>query len=175
MFELDLKPLKNYPGKTESYFFNKEITPLETGADPLVFNGPVSVNVNLTNSGGEFILKGSVKGQIRLNCGRCLEDFLYPIDTEINEVYRPVFQTVDASGDDNGEDVITFKGDSIDITPELVKSVLVALPMKVVCDAHCKGLCPHCGSNLNKEKCNCVVEDIDPRLAVLKGFLKDDK
>ncbi|MGB9282707.1 MAG: YceD family protein, partial [Candidatus Sulfotelmatobacter sp.] len=32
----------------------------------------------------------------------------------------------------------------------------------------CKGLCPHCGKNLNQEKCSCAVTLEEPRWAALK-------
>ena len=53
------------------------------------------------------------------------------------------------------------------------------LPQKVLCDEDCKGLCPKCGANLNKETCSCSEtasdEDyIDPRFAKLKDLFKND-
>ena len=30
--------------------------------------------------------------------------------------------------------------------------------MKRLCKDDCKGLCPHCGKNLNEEECNCKIE-----------------
>ena len=33
----------------------------------------------------------------------------------------------------------------------------LALPMKPLCRQDCKGLCPHCGTNLNTETCQCQV------------------
>ena len=47
-----------------------------------------------------------------------------------------------------------------------------AITTSLLCNENCKGLCPVCGCNLNVEECSCEVEDIDPRLAVLKDFLK---
>jgi uncharacterized protein len=42
------------------------------------------------------------------------------------------------------------------------------LPLKVTCREECKGLCPHCGKNLNQEQCSCSVTVEDPRWAALK-------
>lgn len=41
---------------------------------------------------------------------------------------------------------------------------------KILCSKECKGLCPGCGKDLNKDKCNCKHDDIDPRLEVLKNL-----
>jgi uncharacterized protein len=50
----------------------------------------------------------------------------------------------------------------------------LALPMKPLCDSGCHGLCPECGTNLNRETCTCTHEWEDPRLAVLKTLKKHD-
>ena len=41
---------------------------------------------------------------------------------------------------------------------------------RFLCQDDCKGLCPHCGVNLNHGSCNCKP-DTDPRLAVLEQLL----
>ena len=50
--------------------------------------------------------------------------------------------------------------------------ILLALPVKQVCSAGCKGLCPHCGRNLNVESCDCVNTISDPRWAALEDIRK---
>jgi len=45
---------------------------------------------------------------------------------------------------------------------------LLAVPLKVTCREDCKGLCPHCGKNLNEEQCGCAVTLEEPRWAALK-------
>ena len=44
--------------------------------------------------------------------------------------------------------------------------------MKPLCRPDCRGLCPHCGCDLNIEQCDCKDEQLDPRLAVLGDLLK---
>ena len=172
MFLLDISAFKKSPGLTEKFIRSEELSAGEIKNDAVVFSGPVMVDVDVTNLNGNFILKGNVKGQVLLKCDRCLEDFLYPIEVEMNEIYQPISDLPVADIDNDNDDIISFKGDYINITPELVKSVFLALPMKTVCNSECIGLCPNCGINLNKEKCNCAVPNIDPRLAVLKNLLK---
>ena len=53
--------------------------------------------------------------------------------------------------------------------------MLLALPMRIVCDQDCAGLCPRCGANRNREgACQCQPE-IDPRLAVLADLGGSDR
>jgi DUF177 domain-containing protein len=42
--------------------------------------------------------------------------------------------------------------------------------MKPLCGEECRGLCPACGTNLNRGTCDCHREWEDPRLAVLKNI-----
>ena len=40
--------------------------------------------------------------------------------------------------------------------------ILLELPIKMVCGPDCKGLCPQCGCNLNRESCSCKQDDWTP-------------
>jgi len=40
--------------------------------------------------------------------------------------------------------------------------------LKSLCREDCKGLCPHCGKNLNEIQCSCTDEVEDPRWSALK-------
>ena len=62
----------------------------------------------------------------------------------------------------------TVEVDSGSVEDVLREQVLLALPLKVTCRPDCKGLCPHCGKNLNQEQCSCSTEIEDPRWAALK-------
>jgi len=65
-----------------------------------------------------------------------------------------------------------FNTDKIDTTNDVREFALLSVPMKKLCKENCKGLCPKCGSDLNKEKCKCITEEIDPRWKPLMN-LKD--
>ena len=60
--------------------------------------------------------------------------------------------------------------DLIDVTELLRDELLAGQPMKNLCKADCKGLCPVCGANLNDGECDCDKVIVDPRLAALKNF-----
>jgi uncharacterized protein len=67
-------------------------------------------------------------------------------------------------------DVDYYTGEVIDLTPIIFEQIMLQIPMKALCNELCKGLCPHCGINLNKANCDCREDIIDERLAVLKNF-----
>jgi uncharacterized protein len=44
----------------------------------------------------------------------------------------------------------------IDLSDDVRQTVLLAVPLKLLCREDCRGLCPHCGRNLNTGLCDCV-------------------
>ncbi len=121
----------------------------------------------LIHENGLVILSGLIEGQGEIACGSCLELFRFPILADIREIYYSQLST----GSLPDEEWIHFKGNSIDITSELQKAILLSLPMRVICNEGCRGLCSRCGHNLNSGQCGCNIDDIDIRLAVLKELL----
>jgi uncharacterized protein len=46
--------------------------------------------------------------------------------------------------------------------------------MQVLCDEACRGLCPHCGANLNLGPCACPAEEDESPFAALSSLLEED-
>lgn len=56
------------------------------------------------------------------------------------------------------------------------ESFILAQPFRSLCSPECKGLCPRCGTDLNRGICTCPNEDTpDPRWEVLTKLLNKDK
>lgn len=68
-------------------------------------------------------------------------------------------------------DAEPFDGKTIDLDPIVREQVLLALPVSVVCQEDCKGLCTHCGQDLNEKDCgHSGKKEVDVRLAKLKDI-----
>jgi len=116
-------------------------------------------------------LRGRLSVPLELQCARCLEQVRQDVTREFELLYRPL-------GADAGRDELSvtdaeaeigyYQGDGILLEDVLREQVLLALPLKVTCREECKGLCPHCGKNLNQEQCSCSTQVEDPRWAALK-------
>jgi uncharacterized protein len=65
-----------------------------------------------------------------------------------------------------------YDGDAIDLGQMMREQFYLALPMKPLCQPECKGLCPVCGTNRNRETCSCASTWVDPRFEVLKNLKK---
>jgi len=116
-------------------------------------------------------LRGRVQAGLELQCARCLDPVPQEVAREFELLYRPL-------GADAGRDELSvtdaeaeigyYEGDGILLEDVLREQVLLAIPLKITCREDCKGLCPHCGKNLNQEQCSCAVPAGDPRWAALK-------
>jgi uncharacterized protein len=116
-------------------------------------------------------LRGRLSAGLELQCARCLDAVKQDVKREFELLYRPL-------GADAGKDELSvtdaeaeigyYQGEGILLEDILREQVLLALPLKITCRDDCKGLCPHCGKNLNQEQCSCAVPAEDPRWAALK-------
>jgi uncharacterized protein len=116
-------------------------------------------------------LRGQLSAGLELQCARCLEPVPQEIAREFELLYRPL-------GADAGRDELSvtdaeaeigyYQGEGILLEEVLREQVLLALPLRIICREDCKGLCLHCGKNLNQEQCSCSVPADDPRWAALK-------
>ncbi|HEU5319946.1 MAG TPA: DUF177 domain-containing protein, partial [Methylomirabilota bacterium] len=67
-------------------------------------------------------------------------------------------------------DVDFYENDQFDVARVVETETTLALPMKPLCRADCRGLCPVCGANRNVTECACPARPLDPRLAVLRDW-----
>jgi uncharacterized protein len=132
------------------------------------------------NRGGREVVEdirlvGRFSTEIETHCARCLEAVDNSVAEEFDLVYRP--QGVDARGDEASinqaeTEIGYYQGDGLLLEDVLKEQILLALPVKQICNAACKGLCPHCGANLNAETCHCVSTMSDPRWSALEDIRK---
>lgn len=165
MFQLDVEMLKRAPGDFIRLELLEELPPFELHGEMLEFSAPVKASLVASNTGSTIVVEGSVSGKINLTCDLCLEPFDYFFEVPVNESYAQ-------APEHGGAEVVLYSGDVIDITPEVIKAIILSLPMKFICVEDCRGLCLKCGCNLNKIQCDCVTEEIDPRLSVLQALFK---
>jgi uncharacterized protein len=125
---------------------------------------------------GQIHVFGSLHTRLELPCARCLEPVIEEITRDFDLFYRPVSgvsrdEEIQLSLADT--DVAFFEGDGLFLADVLAEQVNLAIPMKAICRSDCRGLCPHCGANLNQEECRCEADLADPRLAPLSRLKQD--
>ena len=138
---------------------------------------PVHLVMDVHKDGEAYRVSGTVATRLELECGRCLEAFEVAVQSPFELRYVPApAATADGDEKEVSEDDLTtsyYHEDSIDLGELMHEQFVLALPMKPLCSEACQGLCPHCGTNLNRGACDCKPVWTDPRLAALKGILSD--
>jgi len=123
-------------------------------------------------------VRGKYAGKFELPCARCVEPVEQELHGEFDLLYRPTglpFDSAEHSISTSETEIGYYQGDSLDLEDVLREQVLLTLPARVLCSAGCKGLCPHCGLNLNHGSCACEAAAPDPRwnaLAELRDRVK---
>ena len=161
------------------------VSPAELGAldGEALAVAPVHVQGQVTNTGDSMLVQGQARGQFAMTCARCLQPMRAEVAAEFQERFRrqggrrhpePAQDRWEApvSPGEEEDDARPYQGDWLDLDAPVREALLLHLPMKPVCEPGCRGLCPHCGANLNETTCDCRPESIDPRLAVLKEWEK---
>jgi uncharacterized protein len=132
----------------------------------------VDVQCRITKSSSTIFIKGNISVLLGVCCGRCLEDVNLPAEGNFDYTLIPekteTREDLELQADEL--EISYYSGDFIDLTPIICEQIVLQIPIKPLCSEECKGLCPHCGVNRNVASCNCHLEFVDPRLAVLKNI-----
>lgn len=125
---------------------------------------------------GQIRVTGELQTKMEMVCARCLEPVIEEVHRDFDLFYQPLLKgtpkEVERLKDDDTE-IGFFEGEGLFLADVLKEQVLLSLPMKVICRSDCRGLCPHCGANLNQEQCRCERHSSDPRLAPLARLKQD--
>ena len=153
--------------------YEKVYPPEAFSADGETFRvvAPVSLAFDIVKEKAHFQLTGCVKTTLELPCGRCLEACSIPMDASFDLRYQPhTHNTGDGEQEIEEDDLTTafYENDELDLGQLMREQFYLTLPMKPLCADGCKGLCPVCGTNLNRETCTCKRAWDDPRLAALR-------
>jgi uncharacterized protein len=69
------------------------------------------------------------------------------------------------------EDGYAIVDRAVDMAGPATDELALALPSAPLCSPECKGLCPTCGSDLNRDPCDGHGDDSDSPFAALKDLL----
>ena len=135
------------------------------------FRFPPYLDVNLVyyRSGRELFFHGQIGGIIEGCCSRCLKSYSFPLEKKFDFVLTPDPFLGKTKGLNREEMGLSFyAAEEINLSPLIREQVLLALPIRPLCEDGCRGLCVGCGANLNEESCRCPASEGDPRLAIFR-------
>ena len=119
------------------------------------FEGEIKISGEVEDVGRCYVVRGRIECKKIFTCDRCLAE---ATENQVHE-FEEEFDKSEAVED------------LIDVTELLRDELLAGQPMKNLCKADCKGLCPKCGANLNEGECGCDKFIVDPRLAALQQLV----
>ena len=146
--------------------------------DEVAGNGSIDISTRVEqgSSAGEYIADGTSRVTMDLNCSRCLDPYPFANSSKFHVRFRP---RPEGSGNENDEveitgeeelDVEFYSERTVPLRDLALEQVQLAIPMKPLCDENCLGLCPKCGVNRTRERCNCEESASDDRWAALQGI-----
>ncbi len=150
--------------------------PVPIGTD-MEFVGNVTGRVTLRNIGGEIAAWGHFEVTALMECGRCLAEHEVPLSFDFSEtcsfdqIDEPLAYTHAASEDEKAP-IPLMDGDTVDLSELVRQLIILHTPPRSLCRPDCRGLCPHCGTDLNVAECECETEEVDPRMAPLRELLE---
>jgi uncharacterized protein len=130
---------------------------------------PLQGSFTATRTTEGIYIQGELTSSMSMECVRCLEETIVPIDIALDELFYYPPHIAPAGEHRVGEDGL------IDLAPLVRELSLLSVPIKVLCRPDCQGLCQECGANLNYGDCDCAEEVIDPRLAALQTLLNEER
>ena len=135
------------------------------------FPNQVIAEVTVEKSGTQIFLAAKVSTNGSFECDRCLTHFSFPLRSS----YRMCYVTeggADSQVDPSELQIVPPGFSVIDLSEDVRQSVLLSVPLKLLCTENCKGLCPHCGTNLNSGICTCTQNAVDTRWEKLNQLKK---
>lgn len=115
------------------------------------FTGEVRFKGSVSNIGGAYMVDGRISGGFKAHCDRCLKEFQSDFDLALTRVfaetgYEPALED---------SDIEPLSGLEIDLGPHIREEVVLSMPIRLLCEEGCRGICPGCGVDLNNGECIC--------------------
>ena len=102
--------------------------------DPMIrATQPVHYDLELELLDDALLVQGLLQLTLDCQCVRCLKDFEYHLELDPWTLHLP-FEPLD------GEDAVSIKNDSVDLTPMVREDILLGFPQHPVCRPDCDGL-----------------------------------
>ena len=117
--------------------------------------------LTVDNTGSRVLVHGSLHAHGRSVCDRCLAECDQDYGVEVAIVILRAGEGREAP---EGEEwVIRQRSGVVDLAEPLREATALGLPLRTLCRDDCRGLCPHCGADLNDGPCGCDEPVADPR------------
>jgi uncharacterized protein len=149
------------------------------GTDVSAAIGDGALEVRVSKSGNDVVLRGTLSGELMLPCARCLEPARVAIREPLSALFVPAGalrpgSRSDAPDDDStleDADVVPYDGETVVLDGLVRDELLLALPIVPLCSESCAGIRREDSASLRG---SAPEAPIDPRLMPLLS-LKNKK
>lgn len=134
---------------------NQKLDLFDTGTASTAFTAVLGFR---PTGAGVFHITGRVQADPVFACSRCLKNFSFHLDTELNIDLAPAKLLGTAPEHELGRSELEmefYQGDELEPLDFVKEQLLIAAPMVPLHRPDCKGLCPACGTDLNEKDCDC--------------------
>ena len=116
------------------------------------FVHPVAVDGRVDNKAGLVVCSLRLSTALALHCDRCAasyeQSFSLPLEVTLAE-----------QEETDSDDTVLITGQMLQTEELILPALVLAMDQKHLCREDCRGLCPHCGRDLNTGDCACGTDD----------------
>jgi uncharacterized protein len=159
--------LKELVGSTREYRIHLDAFPLADDLQAARLGGKVV----LTKLPDEILASAALRGQVHLDCVRCLTTYVQDVEFTFDEEYRQMVDVRTGAGvgdavasEDDVEALEINANHEVDLAEPIRQYLLLALPMRPDCGDKCAG----------PDIVEAGEQPVDDRLAALAALLEDD-
>lgn len=144
-----------------------------------VSDSDLRFDVLLSGNINKIEVEGSFATGITAYCHRCAKETHLDLKRNFHLTYLPPdperYARDEVEVSDEELEVAYLEGGFLALHDLIREQIYLSVPMKLLCKANCRGLCPSCGAELNEVECGCSKEVMDPRWASLKAIISENK
>jgi uncharacterized protein len=144
--------------------------------DDLRLVEPIEGTVRILRTNRGVLIDADLSTAIAGSCARCLRDIELPTRVRIRDEALPLIDLGSGrSLDPTVEPDVPRLSDhhELDLGALAAEAISLNEPIAALCEELCPGLCVVCGERLGEGHAEHDDDDVDPRLAALKGFRVD--
>ncbi len=160
---------------------------------------PIQVHLSMHQVDQIVVINGSIKTRLHLVCSRCAGTCTLDCHPQFSALYckDPEMAGIghlredrglttpagrnrgfarhahDSDNDDESAkdiDINFIAEDYIDLADVITEQLQLQVPFQPLCKTDCKGMCLHCGTDLNQGRCACAKLTRSSPFSVLKDF-----
>ena len=171
---INLTELFTRDGKEQDYTQELEMEKFQAPDDVYDLAETEPVRLHVVNAGDRtLVLDGTARLSLMIPCSRCLELVKVPFSLTLERTLN--MKQTDEDRITDLDEQPYLQGYNLDVDRLVRDELLLNLPMKVLCNEDCKGICNRCGANLNYETCDCDRSSPDPRMSVIQDIFNQFK